>query len=155
MIEILWACSVFISITWLVICVLRRVIRHETMVVTQNWMKCFIVLSKERYIKLYSLAIWCSVLDNRKSNTSLFKSVKTFSVEVLCNRNSTIMKPTSFKAQLDQFIKWEIRRWLPVIAGDEFDIHQRPGKSLPFCAPLCLYDIYSLIWLSKANFILE
>lgn len=47
--------------------------------------------------------------DNRKSNTSLFKSVKTFPVKVLHNRNSAIMKPARFEAQLDQFIKWEIR----------------------------------------------
>jgi len=50
-----------------------------------------------------------SFLDNRKSNTSLFKCVKTFPFKALHNRNSAIVKPTSFKAQLDQFIKWEIR----------------------------------------------
>lgn len=80
------------------------------MLVIQNQMNCHMGLPKEGCIKLYSLALWYSAFWTiGKSNSSLFKSVKTFPFKALHNRNSAIMKPTRFKAQLDQFNKWEIR----------------------------------------------
>lgn len=73
-------------------------------------MNCHIPFAKGRLYQIIFIGsqVFC-FLDNRKSNSSLFKSVKTFPFKALQNRNSAIVKPTRLKAQLDQFNKWEIR----------------------------------------------